>query len=143
MKTTLPKRINIDRKWLVVDAKGQTLGRMATKIANVLRGKHKINFSPDVDTGDHVIILNTQDINLSSDKFQTKKYYSHSGYPGNLKTFSAEEVHKKDPTKIVVNAIKGMLPKNKLRQQMMRRLHVYADDQHKHEAQKPEALELS
>jgi large subunit ribosomal protein L13 len=125
-----------------VDANGKTLGRLAARVAIVLRGKHKPTFTPNVDTGDHVVIINAEKIHLSGDKMRTKTYTHHTGYPGGLKTISAEHLHEKNPTEVLSKAIKGMLPKNPLGKQMARKLKVYAGTEHPHQAQHPESLAL-
>lgn len=142
MKTYLAKPTDVTRKWLLVDANGKTLGRLAARVAGLLRGKHKPTFTPHVDTGDHVVIINAQKIHLSGNKFKSKTYTYHTGYPGGLKTLTAEHVHAKNPTKLVSEAIKGMLPKNPLGKQMARKLKVYAGSDHPHAAQRPEAIRL-
>jgi large subunit ribosomal protein L13 len=142
MKSYLAKPAEIIRKWYVVDADGKTLGRLAARVAIVLRGKHKPTFTPNVDTGDHVVIINAEKIHLSGDKMRTKTYTHHTGYPGGLKTISAEHLHEKNPTEVLAKAIKGMLPKNPLGKQMARKLKVYAGTEHPHQAQHPESLAL-
>lgn len=136
------KPAEITRKWYVVDADGKTLGRLAARVASVLRGKHKPTFTPNVDTGDHVIVINAGKIHLTGGKFKTKTYTRHTGYPGGLKTATAEQVHEKNPTALVELAIKGMLPKTSLGKQMARKLKIYAGAEHPHTAQRPEALAL-
>jgi large subunit ribosomal protein L13 len=131
------------RKWHVVDADGKTLGRLAARVAILLRGKHKPTFTPNVDTGDHVVIINAEKIHLTGDKMKTKTYTHHTGYPGGLKTVTAEHLHEKHPTDILTKAIKGMLPKNPLGKQMARKLKVYAGSDHPHQAQSPEPLAIS
>ncbi|MBM4125563.1 MAG: 50S ribosomal protein L13, partial [Nitrospira sp.] len=126
MGTYLAKPAEVVRKWFVVDANGKTLGRLAARVASVLRGKHKPTFTPHVDTGDHVVVINAEKIALTGDKFRTKTYIHHTGYPGGLKTVTAEHLHAKKPTALVERAIKGMLPKNTLGKQMGRKLKVYA-----------------
>jgi len=142
MKSYLAKPAAVIRKWYVVDANGKTLGRLAARVAIVLRGKHKPTFTPNVDTGDHVVIINAEKIHLSGDKMRTKTYTHHTGYPGGLKTISAEHLHEKNPTEVLAKAIKGMLPKNPLGKQMARKLKVYAGTEHPHQAQHPESLAL-
>jgi large subunit ribosomal protein L13 len=142
MKSYLAKPAEVIRKWYVVDANGKTLGRLAARVAIVLRGKHKPTFTPNVDTGDHVVIINADKIHLSGDKMRTKTYTHHTGYPGGLKTISAEHLHEKNPTEVLAKAIKGMLPKNPLGKQMARKLKVYAGTEHPHQAQHPESLAL-
>jgi len=143
MKTYLAKPAEVIRKWHVVDADGKTLGRLAARVAILLRGKHKPTFTPNVDTGDHVVIINAEKIHLTGDKMKTKTYTHHTGYPGGLKTVTAEHLHEKHPTDILTKAIKGMLPKNPLGKQMARKLKVYAGSDHPHQAQSPEPLAIS
>jgi len=138
MRTYFAKQTDVIRKWYLVDANGKTLGRLASRVAILLRGKHKPTFTPHVDTGDHVVIINADKIRLTGDKFKTKTYIHHTGYPGGLKSVTAEHLHAKNPTGLVTRAIKGMLPKNPLGKQMARKLKVYAGTAHPHEAQRPE-----
>ena len=138
MPTYFAKPKEITRTWYVVDANGKTLGRLAARVAMVLRGKHKPMFAPHADTGDHVVIINAQNIRLTADKFRTKTYTWHTGYPGGLKSVTAEHLHRKDPTALLERAIKGMLPKNPLGKQMARKLKVYAGADHPHEGQRPQ-----
>lgn len=142
MKTFQAKKETIERKWYVVDAEGKTLGRLATEVASVLKGKHKPIYTPHVDCGDYVIIVNAEKIVLTGKKWTDKMYYRHSKYPGGLKATSAEDVMAKHPTRMVEQAVKGMLPKTRLGADMYRKLFVYAGPDHKHEAQQPEALEV-
>ena len=142
MKTFMQKKENIERKWYVIDAEGQTLGRLATKAAHVLRGKHKVTYTPHVDCGDYVIVINADKVKLTGKKLMDKKYYNHSGYPGGLRERNAKEMVEKYPEEMVTRAIKGMLPHNRLGRAMGKKLFVYADANHKHEAQKPEALKV-
>ena len=139
-RTYSAKEADITRKWYVVDAEGKTLGRLATQVAIVLRGKHKPIFTPHVDTGDHVIVVNAEKIHLTGDKVRQKTYYRHSGYPGGLKSETVKDLLERKPYVIVERAIKGMLPKTKLGKQMGRKLNVYAGPTHPHKAQQPEAL---
>ncbi len=141
-KTYLEKPANVKRKWFLVDADGKTLGRLAAKVATLLRGKHKPTFTPHVDTGDHVVIVNAEKIRLTGNKMENKTYSYHTGYPGGLKTLTAEHIHKKDPTKLLTRAIEGMLPKNPLGNQMAKKLRVYAGSTHPHHAQQLESLSL-
>lgn len=141
-RTYSAKEADIKRKWYVVDAEGKTLGRLATQVAIVLRGKHKPIFTPHVDTGDHVIVVNAEKIHLTGDKVRQKTYYRHSGYPGGLKSETVKDVLARKPSAIVERAIKGMLPKTSLGKQMARKLNVYAGPTHPHQAQRPEALAL-
>jgi len=142
MKTYLAKPAEVVRKWYVVDASGKTLGRLAARVAILLRGKHKPTFTPNVDTGDHVVIINAEKIHLTGDKMKTKTYTHHTGYPGGLKTVTAEHLREKHPTDLLTKAIKGMLPKNPLGKQMARKLKVYAGSDHPHQAQSPESLAI-
>lgn len=143
MRTTyMAKASDVDRKWYVVDADGQTLGRLASEVATLLRGKHKPIFTPHVDTGDHVIIINAGNIQLSGNKLTDKKYYRHTGYTGNLKERSAQEMVDTRPEQMLEMAVKGMLPHNKLGRQIIKKLHVYAGNEHRHEAQQPEEYQL-
>ena len=141
-KTYLEKPADVKRKWFLVDAEGKTLGRLAAKVATLLRGKHKPTFTPHVDTGDHVVIVNAEKIRLTGNKMEDKTYSYHTGYPGGLKTLTAEHIHKKDPTKLLTRAIEGMLPKNPLGNQMAKKLRVYAGSTHPHHAQQLESLSL-
>ncbi|MBM7650543.1 large subunit ribosomal protein L13 [Bacillus ectoiniformans] len=143
MRTTyMAKASEIERKWLVIDAEGKTLGRLASEVASILRGKHKPTFTPHVDTGDHVILINAEKIELTGKKLTDKIYYRHSMYPGGLKTRTALEMRTNYPTRMLELAIKGMLPKGSLGRQMIKKLHVYAGSEHNHQAQKPEVYEL-
>ncbi|MDE3018993.1 MAG: 50S ribosomal protein L13 [Nitrospirota bacterium] len=142
MGTYLEKPADVVRKWYLVDANGKTLGRLAARVATVLRGKHKPTFTPHVDTGDHVVVINAGKVHLTGDKMRTKLYINHSGYPGGLKTTTAEHLHAKNPTELLARAIKGMLPKNTLGKQMARKLKVYPGAEHPHHAQRPEVLAL-
>ena len=143
MRTTfMAKGHEVERKWLVIDAEGQTLGRLASEVAAILRGKNKPTFTPNVDTGDHVIIINAEKIHLTGKKLTDKIYYRHTQYAGGLKQRTALEMRTNYPTKMIELAIKGMLPKNTLGRQMFGKLHVYAGAEHPHAAQKPEAYEL-
>lgn len=141
MKTYSAKPKDIKRKWYIVDAKGKILGRLATKVAFVLRGKHKPTFTPHLDCGDGVIVINAKQIVLSGDKLKKKIHYHHSLYPGGLKSEDYETFLKKKPEKVIEKAVKGMLPHNKLGQAMLKKLKVYKDAEHLHQAQKPEELE--
>ncbi|MDX1414593.1 MAG: 50S ribosomal protein L13 [Candidatus Promineifilaceae bacterium] len=142
MKTYVTKPAEIERKWYVVDAEGQTLGRLASKIAVVLRGKHKPVYSPSVDCGDYVIVLNADKIAATGQRMEQKTYYRHSGYPGGIRSITLREQLEKYPTRPVELAVRGMLPKNKLGRKMLRKLKVYAGSEHPHEAQQPVILEL-
>jgi len=142
MGTYLEKPADVVRKWYLVDANGKTLGRLAARIAILLRGKHKPTFTPHMDTGDHVVVINAGKVHLTGDKMRTKLYIHHTGYPGGLKTTTAEHLHAKNPTELLARAIKGMLPKNTLGKQMARKLKVYPGAEHPHHAQRPEVLAL-
>lgn len=143
MKTFTPKPTDIDHKWYVVDARNEILGRLATRVAHVLRGKHKPIFAPHVDVGDFVIVINAQKIRVTGKKAQQKRYTRYSGYPGGLKETIYEKMIEKHPERILEHAIKGMLPKNRLGRQMFKKLKIYAGDQHPHAAQSPEELKLT
>lgn len=143
MRTTfMAKAHEIERKWYVVDAEGKTLGRLSTEVATLLRGKHKPIYTPHVDTGDHVIIINAEKIELTGNKINDKIYYRHSGHVGGIKQRTALEMRTNYPTKMLELAIRGMLPKGSLGRQMFKKLNVYAGNEHPHEAQKPEVYEL-
>lgn len=137
------ENIRVDRKWWVVDAKGQTLGRLATQLATLLRGKHKPVFTPHVDTGDFVIVINSDHIEMSGNKWAEKRYYRHSRYFGGLKSLTAAEQKEKDSTFIIKEAVEGMLPNNKLARDLIKKLNVYAGGEHPHAQQKPEAFTLA
>ncbi|MCI6157327.1 MAG: 50S ribosomal protein L13 [Peptoniphilaceae bacterium] len=140
MKTTLAKPLEVERKWYVVDATDQVLGRLAANIAAVLRGKNKPIFTPNVDTGDYVVVINADKIRLTNGKEQKKIYTHHTGYPGGLRQVSYAEMMEKHPERALEKAVKGMLPHNSLGHQMYRKLKVYAGPEHKHQAQMPETL---
>jgi large subunit ribosomal protein L13 len=142
MKTFSAKDSDVERKWWVVDLEGKTVGRAATEIATLLRGKHKPIFTPHVDTGDFVVCINADKVVFTGNKLEQKNYYHHSGYPGGLKSITAKGLLDKDPEAVIQAAVKGMLPKNKLGRQIIKKLKVYAADTHPHEAQKPETYEL-
>lgn len=143
MRTTyMAKPQEIERKWYVVDAAGKTLGRLASEVASVLRGKHKPTYTPHVDTGDHVIIVNASQIELTGNKLNDKLYYRHSLHPGGLKVRTANEMRTNYPERMLELAVRGMLPKGSLGRQMFKKLHVYAGAEHPHQAQQPENYEL-
>jgi large subunit ribosomal protein L13 len=142
MKTQVAKKEDVIRDWYVVDAENLVLGRMATRIANVLRGKNKPIFTPSVDTGDFVIVVNADKIALTGNKFADKMYYSHSGYPGGIKSINAGKLQEKKPGEIIKHAVKGMLPKNKLARHMLNKLKIYSGPVHPHKAQQPRPLGL-
>jgi len=140
MSTPMAKKGKIEQKWHLVDAKGKTLGRLASRIALLLRGKHKPIFTPHVDAGDFVVVVNAEKVNLTGKKWQEKLYIYHTGYPGGLKSTSAEKVRDKNPERLITMAVQGMLPKNKLGKKMIKKLKVYAGESHPHQAQQPEVL---
>ncbi|AAP07244.1 50S ribosomal protein L13 [Bacillus tropicus] len=143
MRTTFMAKANeVERKWYVVDAEGQTLGRLASEVASILRGKNKPTFTPHVDTGDHVIIINAEKIHLTGNKLNDKIYYRHTNHPGGLKQRTALEMRTNYPVQMLELAIKGMLPKGRLGRQVSKKLNVYAGAEHPHQAQKPEVYEL-
>ena len=142
MKTFVAKPAEVERKWYVVDAEGKTLGRLASEIAKILRGKHKPIYTPHVDTGDYVIVVNAEKIHVSGNKRQDKMYRWHTGYMGGLKERNFQEMIDRQPEKVLMQAVKGMLPKNSLGRQMLRKLRVFAGPDHTHQAQMPEALDL-
>ena len=142
MKTFMQKKETVERNWYVIDASGKPLGRVATKAAHVLRGKHKPTYTPHIDCGDNVIIINAKEVVLTGNKLEDKKYYNHSGYPGGLRERNAKTMIEKYPEEMVERAVKGMLPHNRLGRQMGKKLYVYAGSEHKQVAQKPEALDI-
>ncbi len=142
MKTFMAKAETTDRRWLLIDAEGQTLGRLATRIASILRGKHKAEYTPHVDTGDYVIVVNADKVVLTGNKEAKKIYRRHSGYPGGMKEIPYRDMMAKHPERILETAVRGMLPKNSLGRQMYRKLKVYAGPDHPHAAQEPEQLEV-
>ncbi|MFZ9129505.1 MAG: 50S ribosomal protein L13 [Pseudomonadales bacterium] len=142
MRTVSAKKEEVTRQWYVVDAEGQTLGRLSTEIANRLRGKHKASFTPHVDTGDYVVVINAEKVKVTGRKAQDKMYYHHTGFPGGIKSISFEKLVDKAPERIIEAAVKGMMPKNKLSRAMLAKLKIYAGSEHPHEAQQPIALAL-
>ena len=142
-KTISANANTVDKQWVVVDVAGMPLGRMASEVAKLIRGKHKPNYTPHVDCGDNVIIINAEKIQLSGDKWKQKIYLRHTGYPGGQRSLTATELYEKDPTRLVENAVKGMLPKNKLGAAIFRNLKVYAGAEHDQEAQKPKVINLN
>jgi large subunit ribosomal protein L13 len=139
-KTYVTKREDVDREWYVVDASGQTLGRLASRVARILRGKHKPVYSTSVDTGDYVIVVNAERIHVTGRKLDQKIYYRHSGYPGGLREISLRNLLQKHPTRVIEHAVRGMLPKNRLGRRMFKKLKVYAGPDHPHAAQQPKPL---
>ena len=142
MKSYMPSASAIERKWYVVDAEGLTLGRLASEVAKVLRGKNKPVFTPHLDTGDYVIVVNAEKIKVTGNKLNDKVYYRHSDYVGGLKSLTLKEALQKNPVFVIEHAVKGMLPKGPLGRQMGKKLFVYAGPEHKQQAQQPEALEI-
>jgi large subunit ribosomal protein L13 len=142
VKTFVTKPNEVEREWFVVDAEGKTLGRLATRVARILRGKHKPTFSPAVDVGDYVIIVNAEKIHVTGRKLDQKMYYRHSGYPGGLKEITLRNQLAKNPAYVIEHAVRGMLPKNRLGRRMFKKLKVYAGPDHRHQAQTPKVLEL-
>ncbi|MBR9844754.1 MAG: 50S ribosomal protein L13 [Algicola sp.] len=142
-KTISANKATVNKEWVLVDAENQTLGRLASKVAILLRGKHKPNFTPHVDCGDNVIVINAEKINLTGNKWNDKSYIRHTGYPGGQRSLTATELFGKDPARIVEKSVKGMLPKNKLGADLFRNLNVVVGSEHKHDAQKPKAIDLN
>ena len=141
MKTISAREQDIQRDWYVIDAQGQTLGRLATQVATLLRGKHKPNYTPHVDCGDYVIIVNAEKVHVTGQKMTQKIYYRHSGYPGGLKQVTLRDQLQKFPDRVVEQAVRGMLPKNRLGRRMFKKLKVYAGSDHPHQAQQPKSIE--
>lgn len=142
-KTKSANDATVEKNWVLIDAENETLGRLASKVANLIRGKHKTNFTPHVDCGDNVVVINASKIKLTGNKWEDKKYITFSGYPGGQKVATANEVMAKKPTLMVEKAVKGMLPKSKLGRAMFKNLYVYEGAEHKQEAQQPKAIKLS
>jgi large subunit ribosomal protein L13 len=142
MKTFSAKPAEVKRDWYVIDAEGKTLGRLATEIARRLRGKHKPEYTPHVDTGDYIIVVNAEKVAVTGNKETDKMYYRHTGYVGNLKSVSLGKLRQRFPDRIISNAVKGMLPNNPLGRAMFKKLKVYAGPEHKHQSQQPKVLEI-
>ena len=142
MKSYMQKKETVERKWYVIDAEGKSLGRVASLAATYLRGKHKPTYTPHIDCGDYIIIINAEKVNLTGNKLENKIYYNHSQYTGGLRERTAKEMRQRYPIEMVERAVKGMLPHNRLGRQMYRKLFVYAGSEHKQMAQKPEVLEV-
>ena len=142
MKSFMASPSTVERKWYVVDAEGKTLGRLASEVANVLRGKKKPIYTPHIDTGDYVIVVNAEKVVTTAKKLDQKKYYHHSEYVGGMKEATLKEMMQKKPEFVITHAVKGMLPKGPLGRQMLTKLHVYAGPEHNHAAQKPEVLDI-
>lgn len=141
-KTVSANKATVDKEWVLVDAEGQTLGRLASVVALMLRGKHKTSFTPHVDCGDNVIVINAEKVTMTGAKMTDKEYIRHTGYPGGQKIIKADELMKKHPIRLIEYAVKGMLPKNRLGSAIYRNLYVYAGPSHKHEAQQPKLIDL-
>ena len=141
-KTISANKNTVDKKWVIIDANGQTLGRMCSKVAKLLRGKYKPNFTPHVDCGDNVIVINAEKIILSGNKWESKEYIRYTGYPGGQRSLTANELFAKDPARLVEKSVKGMLPKNKLCANLFRNLKVYVCENHKQEGQSPVLINL-
>ena len=142
MKSFMASPSTVERKWYVVDAEGKTLGRLASEVANVLRGKNKPTYTPHIDTGDYVIVVNAEKIQVTGKKLDQKIYYHHSEYVGGMKEATLREMMQKKPEFVITHAVKGMLPKGPLGRQMLKKLHVYAGPEHNHAAQNPETLDI-
>jgi large subunit ribosomal protein L13 len=142
MKTLSIKKEDVTRNWYLVNAEDKVLGRLATEVATLLRGKHKPTFTPHVDGGDFVVIVNAEKVKLTGNKLTDKKYYWHTGYPGGIREITAEKLLQKNPTDVIYKAVRGMLPKNRLGRQMIKKLKIYAGPTHDHDAQKPIVKEL-
>lgn len=142
MKTGFAKKENVERKWYVIDAKDQVLGRLAAEIARRLRGKHKPTYTPHIDTGDYIIVVNADKIRLTGNKLEQKIYYKHTGYPGGLKSITANKLLQRKPERVLEHAVKGMLPKNRLGRRMYKKMKVYTGPDHPHKAQQPEVFTL-
>ncbi len=142
-KTVSANSATVNKEWVLVDADGQTLGRLASKVAKLIRGKNKPNFTPHVDCGDNVVIINAEKIVLTGNKWRDKSYIRHTGYPGGQRSLTATEMFEKDPTRLIEKAVKGMLPKNILGAALFRNLYVYAGGEHKHSGQAPKAINLN
>ena len=140
MKTTAVRTQDIEQKWYIMDCYGKTLGRLSVQVANILRGKNKPEYTPNADVGDFVVLVNAKDIKVTGKKTEDKIYYRHSGYPGGIKQISFKDQLDKDPEKIIRDSVKGMLPKNRLNRQIIKKLKVYSDENHPHEAQNPKEL---
>ncbi len=142
-KTVSANRETVNKEWLLIDAEGQPLGRIASKIASLIRGKHKVDFTPHVDCGDYVVVINAEKVTLSGNKWESKEYIRHTGYPGGQRSINASSMLLKFPERLIEKAVKGMLPKNKLGNQLYRNLYVYVGSEHDKSAQKPKKVELN
>jgi len=142
-RTVSANKATVNKEWVIIDAQGAILGRVASVVASMLRGKHKTNFTPHVDCGDNVVVINAEKVSLTGKKWSDKEYVRHTGYPGGQRFTSAEEMLKKNPIGLVEHAVRGMLPKNRLGRDLFRNMHVYAGPSHPHEAQKPKKIEIN
>lgn len=142
-KTVSANAATVNKQWVLVDAEGQTLGRLASRIAKVMRGKHKPNFTPHVDCGDFVIVINAEKVSLSGQKWDQREHVRHTGYPGGQRKLTSREMFDKDPILLIESAVKGMLPKNRLGRKIFKNMHVYVGAEHPHEAQKPEVINFN
>jgi len=142
MSTQSFKQTDLDQSWILIDAKDKTLGRLAAKIAPRLRGKHKPEYTPNSDLGDYIIVINANSINVTGQKLKQKKYYRHSGYPGGLKSKTLDELLEISPEEVIISAVRGMLPKNKLGRKMLKKLKVYQEKDHPHQAQNPHKIDI-
>jgi len=142
-KTKSATQATINKEWVVVDASDMVIGRLSTRVAKLLRGKYKPNYTPHLDCGDNVIVINADKVRLTGKKWSDRVFFSHTGYPGGQRETTPAEMFAKDPAKLVQRSVKGMLPKNKLGSQLLRNLHVYAGSEHKHEAQKPKVIDIN
>lgn len=142
-KTVSANSETVNKEWLLVDAEGQTLGRVATKIASLIRGKHKVDFTPHVDCGDNVVVINAEKVQLTGNKWEAKEYIRHTGYPGGQRSINAASLLAKHPERLIEKAVKGMLPKNKLGRKLYTNLYVYVGSEHEQEAQKPKKVKLN
>lgn len=142
-KTISANKATVNKEWLLVDAESEILGRLASKVAKIIRGKHKPDFTPHVDCGDNVVVINAEKVKMTGNKWEDKEYIRYSGYPGGQKSVFASELFKKHPERIVENAVRGMLPKNRLGRAIFKNLYVYAGDKHEQQAQKPKKIDLA
>ena len=142
MRTESAKPAEVDRGWYLVNAEGKTLGRLATELARRLRGKHKVQYTPHVDTGDYIVVVNADKVRVTGNKLKNKMYHRHTGYIGNLKSINLEKLLQKKPEEAIVQAVKGMMPRNPLGRSMFRKLYVYAGPEHRHQAQQPQPLDI-
>ena len=142
-KTVSANSATVNKEWVLVDADGQSLGRLASKVAKLIRGKYKPNYTPHVDCGDNVVVINAEKINLTGKKWDAKTYIRHTGYPGGQRSLTASEMFEKDPTRLIEKAVKGMLPKNKLGNALLKNLYLYAGSEHQQTAQNPKAINLN